>query len=529
MSKKKLLSLTFLGIFALYLISCFFIYILAFENNSESFNNYAQMQYDNLIDTIEKAESVEMIKFDLLQFRAPYPAGFCLIESGGEVIAQSTPAFCVDRCNENGEYINSFIIDAEKYITDDISAKLSEFTEGYVGSPFRLNLLSVCEEDGEYIPVKGVFYKTWSYDPTALEITFTDKEPDFTVYENDGSIITLSRYQIYSNKVYRKYSDKIKKIIKDRIDTFQHSDPGGDYNGGSGFIESGLFQHEDYFKKDGKKYSFYFDTRFSIPYDTIHNSALFKDSFKDLTIVLIIITVLLLVIISKLVDKNERLNKSREAFVAAAAHELKTPLAVITNKCECILEDTSPEVNKEYVNSIYDESKRMSRMVKTLLQYNNLSLNTKISKTKVPLGEVTAKCAADYRPLAEANGMTLTEETEDDLVLKCSREHIALVIDNFLSNAIKFASEGGEVRITAKKIAGIITVEVFNSGSEISKADAPHIWDELYCGDSARTRAGNSTGMGLSICRAVLRLHGFNYGFRNENGGVTFYFTGQGA
>ena len=219
--------------------------------------------------------------------------------------------------------------------------------------------------------------------------------------------------------------------------------------------------------------------------------------------------------------KAKKLEESKIAFTSAAAHELKTPLAVIENQCECIMENVAPGKNEEYVKSIYSESLRMNKLVATLLQYNRLASAESIKKEKCDLAEIVNTEIEKYRPLIEAKNIQLEANiSANNAEINCNKELIALVIDNYLSNAIKHTDEGKKIAITLS----VDTFAVFNEGKNIKPELEKNLWDIFYRDDEARNSEDKSTGMGLAICKQILEHHKFKYGFVNKPDGVEFYF-----
>lgn len=212
-----------------------------------------------------------------------------------------------------------------------------------------------------------------------------------------------------------------------------------------------------------------------------------------------------------------------KGYTSGAAHELKTPLTVITNQCECIIENISPEKNDDYINSIYTEALRMNKLVATLLQYNKVNSISSVKKEKTDM-QIIAETEIDkYSWHFEEKNFDLQVNLAE-AAINCNDELIALVVDNFLSNAVKHTKEGGIVKVSLEKERKHVKFSVFNEGEHISSVDAKHIWEEFYKKDKARSRNDNSTGMGLAVCKRILSLHGFKYGYKNVKGGVEFYF-----
>ena len=100
---------------------------------------------------------------------------------------------------------------------------------------------------------------------------------------------------------------------------------------------------------------------------------------------------IVVITLCKILKKAKKLDEAKIAFTSAAAHELKTPLAIIENQCECIMENIAPEKNSEYVKSIYNESLRMNKLVATLLQYNRLASTESIAKERCDLIDISKR------------------------------------------------------------------------------------------------------------------------------------------
>jgi len=191
------------------------------------------------------------------------------------------------------------------------------------------------------------------------------------------------------------------------------------------------------------------------------------------------------------------------------------------------MENVMPEKNSEYVASIYEETRRMNKLVAILLQYNRLNSVKSISKENVDISEIINAELQKYDTLIKDKNISVEVDAKQGTNIKCNSELIGLVIDNFLSNAVKHSPENGLIKLSAKPEKKKIAVTVFNKGSEIKTEDAKHIWEEFYREDKARNSKDNSTGMGLAICKRILELHKFKYGFKNVDGGVEFSFIAK--
>ena len=231
--------------------------------------------------------------------------------------------------------------------------------------------------------------------------------------------------------------------------------------------------------------------------------------------------------VSYSIVKKEQMKYARYSFSNAAAHELKTPLAIIQNRCELVMEKVNEDKNDEYVKSIYEESIRMNKLVKNLLQYNSLTMNTDIDKKACDLDRIVKKEIEKYRPLAASKDVGIENLAVEKCSVKCNDELIGLVIDNFLSNAVKFAIPKTVIKVSLTRKGKKFKLGIYNKGENISKEQGKELWELLYKGDMSRSRDENSSGMGLAICRQILELHNFKYGFENKENGVEFYFIAK--
>ncbi len=226
--------------------------------------------------------------------------------------------------------------------------------------------------------------------------------------------------------------------------------------------------------------------------------------------------------------QRERLAHSRYSFLSAAAHELKTPIAVISGAGECLAENVAPEKTAEYAEVILHESERMKTLVEDMLRQNRFLSADGVKKTRADLSALVRREAAAYAPAAKQKGISLSVKTEPSLWIDCDAEMIAIAVRNFLSNAVKYAPAGESVVVTAAKEGNKAAVRVKNTGSRISPEALPHIWEELYREDGVRAD-GAGSGLGLSICRRVFELHRFAYGCVSDASGVEFRFAAPAA
>ena len=173
------------------------------------------------------------------------------------------------------------------------------------------------------------------------------------------------------------------------------------------------------------------------------------------------------------------------------------------------MENISPQKNEEYLNSIYEETCRMNTIVSALLSYNRLSQLTEIKKEKCNLSQILREETDKYNSFAESVSAELTENIADNIYAWCNEELIRMAIDNYLSNALKYAVGDKKVNVSLSGNKTTFTLEVMNPAEKGSAKNAADIWSEFGKADKSRQRKGASVGMGLPICKKIFDLHGF--------------------
>lgn len=227
-------------------------------------------------------------------------------------------------------------------------------------------------------------------------------------------------------------------------------------------------------------------------------------------------SIILSLVACKIFNKQKELNNARQAFTSGAAHELKTPITIINNQCECLIKKVSPEKNDEYISAIYRQNKHMANLVGKLLQYNRITKDT-LNKTKFDIKELVEEEIEKYKLLADEHDVNIDTDLKRKTI-NADRDLIALVVDNFISNAIKNTNSGDKIRISFSADR----LSVFNEGKPIDDETGSKIWEVFT--RSTDNDVIESHGMGLATCKKILDLHKFKYGYINKLAGVEFYF-----
>ena len=215
---------------------------------------------------------------------------------------------------------------------------------------------------------------------------------------------------------------------------------------------------------------------------------------------------------------------SRErAFTRGAAHELKTPLAVLRTHAEALREDIAPEKRERYLDIILEESDRMAALVGSLLELFRLESGIALNKEPLDLGALTRKVFAPLELALQQKKISLRLDLPE-LWIEGDRERLKRAIENLASNALRHCTSGGCIQV-ALNVSGDGVLLLFrNDGPAVSEQDLPHLWEPFYRGDQARSRDTGGTGLGLAIVRAAIQAHGGSCGVENGPHDVSFWF-----
>ena len=227
------------------------------------------------------------------------------------------------------------------------------------------------------------------------------------------------------------------------------------------------------------------------------------------------------------IERERKIDKMRKEFISNVSHELKTPIALIQGYAEGLkLNVNDDEENKNlYCDVIMDESDKMNRLVKDLLDLSQIESGYfKLEKTVFDLSSLIDKVLEKYRPILMEKGITVSVENGENLNVHGDYVRIEQVLVNYLNNAINHVDDNQTIDIGVKSGHDKVRVSVYNSGKNIPEDSLDKIWTSFYKVDKARTRAYGGTGLGLSVVRSVMELHGNDFGVENQNNGVAFWF-----
>ena len=235
-----------------------------------------------------------------------------------------------------------------------------------------------------------------------------------------------------------------------------------------------------------------------------------------------LVTLLAAVAMALHTDKKQREAIARErAFTRAAAHELKTPLAILRTHAEALQEDIAPEKREQYLDIVLDESDRMAELVGRLLELSRLESGASLNREAVDLTALVREVWAPLTLQLEQKEITLALELEE-IRTEGDRARLKEAVENLASNALRHCAQGGKIQVRLERQGSQACLSVYNDGSAVPAEDLPHLFEPFYRGDKSRGRDSGGTGLGLAIVRAAVLAHGGECSAENREGGVCF-------
>jgi signal transduction histidine kinase len=223
-------------------------------------------------------------------------------------------------------------------------------------------------------------------------------------------------------------------------------------------------------------------------------------------------------------------DESRNAFVAHATHELRTPLTNIRLYLETAMEDgeSDPAVRGKCLNVINQEARRLERIVGEMLSVSEIEAGSlRLKYDDVRLDALFDELRADYLPQADEKTIKLEFKLPVKLpVIHGDRDKILLALHNLVGNALKYTPSGGSVTVNVDVDASQLVFAVSDTGFGVSEEETERIFERFYRAKDPRVEKLTGTGLGLTLAREVVRLHGGDVTLKSElNKGSTFTLT----
>ena len=225
-------------------------------------------------------------------------------------------------------------------------------------------------------------------------------------------------------------------------------------------------------------------------------------------------------------ENIKKADKAKRDLLGNVSHDLRTPLTMITGYGE-MMQDIPEENNKENLQVIIDEAKRLNVLVDDLLDLAKLQDDKiMLDKTTFNLTEVIMQELQKYEIYVVRDGYKIETFLADNVYINADKKRIEQVVNNFLNNAVHYDYENKHIIIREIVDDNNVQIQITDHGKGIEEKDIDKIWDRYFKIDKEHVRSDTGSGIGLSIVKEILDLHNAKYGVSSEpNKGSTFWFS----
>ena len=237
----------------------------------------------------------------------------------------------------------------------------------------------------------------------------------------------------------------------------------------------------------------------------------------------------------EIVTLSETLNKAaadlgkvdvlRRELLANISHDLRTPLALIYSYAE-MMHVFPEEITSDQTKVIMDETKWLSSLVSDVLDISKLESDMEqLNISRFNLTQMILNTTRRTEAFLKNEGLKIVFSYDGEVFANADEKKIDRVFYNLLANAVNYSGGYGEVSVTQKIIGDSVRISVTDNGEGIAENELPYIWDRYYKSGKEHQRAVMGTGLGLTIVKKIIELHGGTYGVISEIGkGSTFWF-----
>ncbi len=209
-------------------------------------------------------------------------------------------------------------------------------------------------------------------------------------------------------------------------------------------------------------------------------------------------------------DEVRELDRLKNEFIAITSHELRTPLGLILGHSTFLRELIGSEF-QEQVDAIIRNATRLKDIIENLSRVDNFETGgASLRSRKVSIARIIEDVASSFRSIAIQKGVTLKADIErgQDLLVDADGSKISIVLSNLVKNALTFTNHGGQVKICGGLESGFVKVSVEDNGVGIPAGDLPRVFERFYQVESHLTRKHGGMGLGLSVAKVMIELHG---------------------
>jgi signal transduction histidine kinase len=213
--------------------------------------------------------------------------------------------------------------------------------------------------------------------------------------------------------------------------------------------------------------------------------------------------------IEKTREEATRLDKMKNDFIAITSHELRTPLGLILGH-STFLREIVDEEYRDQLDTIIRNATRLKEIIENMTNMDNFQSGMAVVRRRsISVRRIIQETLENVRAEAAAKKLTVrTELSKSELLIEGDAEKIGIVLSNIIKNAVGFTNPGGHVFIVAEQIPGYVKVSIVDNGIGIPAKDLPHIFERFYQVESHLTRKHGGMGLGLSVAKMMVEMHG---------------------
>lgn len=233
---------------------------------------------------------------------------------------------------------------------------------------------------------------------------------------------------------------------------------------------------------------------------------------------------------NNMAESLEHSEYQRQEFVANVSHELKTPMTTIAGYVDGLLDGTIPkEKQRQYLTIVSDEVKRLSRLVRSMLDISKLQDQQSIPverMSRFDISELAGQVLLTFEHrITEKDLDVQVDFPEHPFYALADKDSINQVIYNLLDNAVKFVDEKGTLGLSVRGSGSKLYITVSNTGNTIPPEELPLVFDRFHKIDKSRSRNSSGWGLGLYIVKSLVNFHGENISVESRDGNTSFTFT----
>ena len=208
--------------------------------------------------------------------------------------------------------------------------------------------------------------------------------------------------------------------------------------------------------------------------------------------------------------------EKQKRFVSDAGHEMKTPLTIINANLDLL----DGEAGKEELDEIRTQTRRMTELTNNLVYLSKMEESEhKTAMVEMPLSDIVGETVNSFHTLTASKNIEMSADIAGGITANGSPDAIRRLASILLENAVKYSPDGGKITVTLSQNKKNATLSVYNTTeTEIDKATLPYVFDRFYRTDASRNSETGGHGIGLSIAKAIVTVHGGSISASTESG-----------